>query len=67
MAKAEATVKVAQAEVLSTAKSAETEAQTQILANQRKAEFEKHTTETEIARRKAERDLIRAQTKSQGI
>ena len=54
MAEAEATVRIAQAE-----------SQASITAAQRKITLEEQTTETEIAKRAAERELIEAQTKAQ--
>lgn len=54
MARAEATIK-----------SAEAEAEAEITAARRKIELERQLTETEIAKREAERDLIRAQAEAQ--
>ncbi|MBQ2738072.1 MAG: SPFH domain-containing protein [Clostridia bacterium] len=46
-------------------KTAHAEAEATVVAAQRQAELERQTTETEIARRGAERDLIRAQAEAQ--
>lgn len=54
MAEAEATIRTAQAE-----------AQASVTAAQRKIAMEEQTTETEITKRAAERELIEAQTKAQ--
>ena len=55
--------KMIQAEAL--VKSAHADAEATVVAAQRKAELERQTTETEIARRAAERELIDAQAKAQ--
>ena len=52
-----------QAEAL--VKSAHADAEATVTAAQRKIEMERQTTETEVARRAAERDLIRAQAEAQ--
>lgn len=52
-----------QAEAL--VKSAQADAEAEITAARRKIEFEKQLTETEVAKREAERDLIRAQADAQ--
>jgi len=52
-----------QAETL--VKSAQADAEAEITAARRKIELEKQITETEVARREAERDLIRAQADAQ--
>ncbi len=52
-----------QAEAL--VKSAQADAEAEITATRRKIELEKQLTETEVAKREAERDLIRAQTEAQ--
>ena len=46
-------------------KSAEAEAEADIVAAKRRAELERQTTETEIARREAERSIIRAQAEAE--
>lgn len=46
-------------------KSAQADADAQVIAARRKAVLEEETTSTEIARREAERDLIRAQAEAQ--
>ena len=55
--------KIIQAEAL--VKSAQADAEAEVTAARRKIELEKQLTETEIAKREAERDLIRAQTDAQ--
>lgn len=65
MAQAEAEVRVARAEGRVTAETAEAAAAAKIVAAKRGAVLEEQTTETEIARREAERDLIRAQVEAQ--
>ena len=57
--------KVIQAETL--IKSAQADADAEIVAARRKVEMERQLTETEIAKREAERDLIRAQTEAQSM
>ena len=52
-----------QAEAL--VKSAQADAEAEVTAARRKIELEKQLTETEVAKREAERDLIRAQTEAQ--
>ena len=52
-----------QAEAL--VKSAHADAEATVAAAERKAKLERQTTETEVARREAERDLIRAQASTQ--
>ena len=52
-----------QAEAL--VKTAHAEAEASVTAAQRQVELERQTTETEVAKRAAERDLIRAQTEAQ--
>ena len=61
MATAEAEVRTTQAQSKATYMTAEAEAEAQITAAQRGAILEAQTTETEIARREAERKLIQAQ------
>lgn len=46
-------------------KSAQAEAEAEVTAARRKIELERQLTETEVAKRTAERDLIRAQTEAQ--
>ena len=55
--------KMIQAEA--TVKSAQADADADVIAARRKAELERQLTETEIAKREAERDLIRAQADAQ--
>lgn len=52
-------------EAQATVASAQAEAEATVVAAKRKAELERQTTETEIARREAERQLIEAQAKAQ--
>ena len=65
MAAAEAEVKTSQAQSRASYMTAEAEAEAQIKAAQRGAILEGQTTETEIARREAERRLIQAQAEAQ--
>ena len=65
MAAAEAEVRSSQAESRATYMTAEAEAEARIKAAQRGAILEGQTTETEIARREAERRLIQAQAEAQ--
>ena len=65
MAAAEAEVKISQAESRASYMSAEAEADAKVKAAQRGAVMEAQTTETEIARREAERKLIQAQADAQ--
>ena len=65
MAAAEAEVRTSQAESRATYMSAEAEAETKIKLAQRGAILEEQTTETEIARKEAERKLIQAQADAQ--
>lgn len=65
MAQAEAEVRAARAEGKATAETAEAAAAAQITAAKRGAVLEEQTTETEIARREAERELIHAQVAAQ--
>lgn len=65
MAAAEAEVRSSQAESRATYMTAEAEAEAKIKAAQRGAILEGQTTETEIARREAERRLIQAQAEAQ--
>ena len=65
MAAAEAEVKISQAESRASYMTAEAEADAKVKAAQRGAVLETQTTETEIARREAERKLIRAQADAQ--
>lgn len=65
MASAEAEVRTSQAESKAAYMSAEAEAEAKIKAAQREAILEGQTTETEIARREAERKLISAQAEAQ--
>ena len=65
MAQAEAEVKSSQAESRASYMTAEAEAEAKIKAAQRGAILEGQTTETEIARREAERKLIQAQADAQ--
>ena len=65
MAFAEAEVKTSQAESKALYMTAEAEAEARIKAAQRGAILEAQTTETEIARREAERKLIQAQAEAQ--
>ena len=65
MASAEAEVRTHQAESRASYMTAEAEAETRIQAAQRAAILEHQTTETEIARREAERRLIQAQAEAQ--
>lgn len=65
MASAEAEVRTAQAESKASYMTAEAEAEARIKAAQRGAILEAQTTETEIARREAERKLIQAQAEAQ--
>ena len=65
MAQAEAEIKSTQAESRATYMTAEAEADAKIKAAQRGAILEEQTTETEIARRAAERQLIQAQADAQ--
>lgn len=58
---AEATIKTAQAQSETAYRTAQEESKAAIAAAQRKAELERQTTQTEIARREAERKLIEAQ------
>ena len=60
-----ATFKTKIAEAQATVASAQAEAEATVVAAKRKAELERQTTETEIARREAERQLIEAQAKAQ--
>lgn len=55
--------RMSQAEAL--VKSAQAEAEAEVTAARRKIELEKQLTETEVAKREAERDLIRAQADAQ--
>lgn len=65
MAQAEAEVKTSQAESRASYMTAEAAAEAKIKAAQRGAILEEQTTETEIARREAERKLIHAQAEAQ--
>lgn len=65
MAAAEAEIKSSQAESRASYMTAEAEAEAKIKAAQRGAILEGQTTETEIARREAERKLIQAQADAQ--
>lgn len=65
MAAAEAEVRTSQAESRASYMTAEAEAEAKIKAAQRGAILESQTTETEIARREAERRLIQAQAEAQ--
>ena len=65
MTQAEAEVRAARAESRAAAETAEAAASAQIAAAKRGAVLEEQTTETEVARREAERELIRAQTEAQ--
>ncbi|MDD6348223.1 MAG: SPFH domain-containing protein, partial [Lachnospiraceae bacterium] len=65
MAAAEAEVRMSQAQSRASYMTAEAEAEAQIKAAQRGAILESQTTETEIARREAERRLIQAQAEAQ--
>lgn len=65
MAAAEAEVRASQAESRATYMTAEAEAEAKIKVAQREAILEGQTTETEIARREAERRLIQAQADAQ--
>lgn len=65
MAQAEAEVKTSQAESRASYMTAEAEAEAKIKVAQRGAILEGQTTETEIARREAERKLIQAQADAQ--
>lgn len=65
MATAEAEVRTAQAESRASYMTAEAEAEARIKAAQRGAILEEQTTETEIARREVERQLIFAQAEAQ--
>mgnify|MGYP000689273429 CR=1 FL=1 len=65
MAEAEAEVRTSQAESRASYMTAEAEAEAKIKAAQRGAVLEGQTTETEIARREAERKLIQAQAEAQ--
>lgn len=67
MAAAEAEVRTSQAESKATYMTAEAEAEAKIKAAQRGAILEGQTTETEIARREAERKLIQAQADAQAV
>lgn len=67
MAEAEAEVRSSQAESRATYMTAEAEAEAKIKAAQRGAILEGQTTETEIARREAERRLIQAQAEAQTV
>ena len=65
MAAAEAEVRTAQAQSKASYMTAEAEAEAQIKAAQRGAILEAQTTETEISKREAEREIIRAQAEAQ--
>ena len=65
LAEAEAEVRSAQAHSRAAYQTAEAEADARVKAAQRGAVLEAQTTETEIARREAERQLIRAQADAQ--
>ncbi|MBQ9661693.1 MAG: recombinase family protein [Oscillospiraceae bacterium] len=65
MAAAEAEVRTSQAQSRASYMTAEAEAEAKIKVAQRGAILESQTTETEIARRDAERRLIQAQTEAQ--
>lgn len=65
MATAEAELRTTQAQSKATAMTAEAEAEAQIKIAQRGAILEGQTTETEISRREAERQLIQAQADAQ--
>lgn len=65
MAEAEAAVRTTQAQSKASYMTAEAEAEAQIKAAQRSAILEGQTTETEIAKREAERRLIQAQAEAQ--
>ena len=65
VAAAEAEVRTSQAESRASYMTAEAEAEAKIKAAQRGAVLESQTTETEIARREAERRLIQAQAEAQ--
>lgn len=62
---AEATVKTVQAQSEATYRTAQEQSKAAITAAQRQVELEKQTTETEVARREAERTIIRAQAETQ--
>ena len=62
---AEATVKTVQAQSEATYRTAQEQSKAAITAAQRQVELEKQTTETEVARREAERTIIRAQAEAQ--
>ncbi|MDE7327051.1 MAG: SPFH domain-containing protein [Lachnospiraceae bacterium] len=62
---AEAAVKTVQAQSETAYRTAQEESKAAIAAAQRKAELERQTTQTEIARREAERKLIEAQAEVQ--
>ena len=55
--------KVIQAETL--VKTAQIDAEAEVTAARRRIELERQTTETEVAKRQAERDIIRAQTEAE--
>lgn len=62
---AEATVKTAQAQSEAAYRTVQEQSKAAIAAAQRQVELERQTTETEIARREAERAIIRAQADAQ--
>lgn len=62
---AEATVKTVQAQSEAAYRTAQEESKAAIAAAQRKAELERQVTETEVARREAERTIIKAQAETQ--
>lgn len=65
MAWAEAQIRTTQAQSRAAYETAEAEAKAQVTAAKRGAILEEQTTETEVARRQAERDLIAAQVEAQ--
>lgn len=65
IAQAEATVKTAQAQSEAAYRTAQEQSKAAIAAAARQAELERQTTETEVARREAERKLIHAQAEAQ--
>ena len=62
---AEATVKTVQAQSEAAYRTAQEESKAAIAAAQRKAELERQVTETEVAKREAERTIIKAQAETQ--
>lgn len=65
MVEAETEIRTARIGAEAEVRTAQAEADAGVFAAQRAAELERQTTETEIARRQAERDLIKAQTEAQ--